>query len=97
MPQRKNLLRQQTWAQGDDSWVEYEPFTVGDRFDPERKTTTREEVMARVKKWNWVDKAGNELPQPEDEPGIFNTLSTYEMSCLIDVVYGFPNETDVKN
>lgn len=98
MPARKNLLRVKTEAaQGADSWIEYVPFTVGERFDPGRQSTTREEVQNRVKKWNWVDNDSNPFPQPEDEPSIFNAITTFEMSVLIDIVFGFQSANDVKN
>ena len=97
MPKRKNLVRQWTWAQGNDSWVEYVPFTVADRFNPERTTNTRDEIVNRVKKWNWTDVDGNPLPQPEDDNTVFDDLTLPEMSCLVDVVMGYPNRDDVKN
>ena len=80
MPERKNLLRQTTYAQGEDSWVEYVPFTFAERFAEVKDKSIRDEVIERVKRWNWVDEKGNELPQPEDEPEIINSV-VCRISC----------------
>jgi hypothetical protein len=97
MVEHKSVLRQHTYAQGDESWVEYVPFTVEERFDTDKQKTMKEEVFDRIKKWNWKDKDGNDLPNPEDEPEILNTRTTYEYACLINVIYSMPDENDVKN
>jgi len=83
--------------QGDDSWVEVVVFTVGERLSLPASIIKNELIKERVIGWNWVDKAGDPLPQPDGTDEMINVLTTFEVAALFDVVIGFPTVDDLKN
>lgn len=95
---RRSVLRIRTpEIQGDDSWVDVIPFTVGERFDIPPGVSKTDIIKERVIGWNWVDKDGEPLPQPDGTDATTKVLTTFELTALFDVVIGFPGVDDLKN
>lgn len=83
--------------QGADSWVEVIPFTVEERFNIPPGMSKTDLIKERVIGWNWVDKDGEALAQPDGSDAMTNALTTFELTALFDVVIGFPGVDDLKN
>jgi hypothetical protein len=101
MPERKAVFRVATTrAQGADSWIDYIPRTIEEALGlvDMPYANNLEEVKARVLRWNWVDKDGNKLPMPEDDPEkAWAGVLTPELSILAVIVTGIPTADDLKN
>lgn len=85
----------------ENSWFEYVPFSVADRFRDDLGTNG-EQTRKRVLAWNFVDENGEPLPQPqtetpEGEPTPFERLTTFEWIGLIKAVFGGHGPSDLKN
>jgi hypothetical protein len=95
---RRSTLQIETpEIQGNDSWVEVIPFTVGERLSIPATFNRMDMIRERVIGWNWVDGDGEPLPQPGGEVDVIQELTTFELAALTDVVLGFPGLDDLKN
>lgn len=100
MPKRKSTVQVYTpAAQGEDSWIEFEPRNLGEALGitPKQYANNLEEVKARVKAWNWVDADGAPLEQPTPDGDVWNCVTNFEMAVLARVVLGMPGEDELKN
>jgi len=104
MPKRKQTV--QAWtreAQGADSWVEFIPVTVEESLGlvpnsmRSEDETRLDELRNRVLRWNWVDVEGNPLPQPEEDPDVWNSCTAAELAILSRIVLGMPTADELKN
>lgn len=88
MPKRQNVKRLVSAAiQGDDSWVEVRKPTVKEAR--EMAGIGGNESLARiVLGWNWVDDEGGPLPQPKDDPNVFELLTADEITFINDALTG---------
>lgn len=54
-------------------------------------------VIGYVADWNWVDDAGQPLPNPRDHPEVVELLTDTELNELLGIIYGGSETDDVKN
>jgi len=100
-PVRRKSIRVKTDEIQENSWIEYVPFSIADRYSETREPAA-DEVKKRVIGWNFADENGEPLPQPqtettEDAPTPFDMLTTFEWVGLIEAVYGGHGPSDLKN
>lgn len=102
MPERQSRKKYDSAkVQGNDSWVLVERMTVADLR--EAQDTPAEQDMEytlglferKVIDWNWVDSDGALMPNPQEDPGVLDTLTDQEFGFLVDCIKG--NEEELKN
>lgn len=103
MPRRQRIKRfESEEIQGDGSYVKCSALTIGERRDI--STFANEEhsemdivewmldiLAANVHEWNWVDDAGEPLPQVVDDPDVVDALTNEEVKFLMDCIKDAPN------
>ncbi|MDY7078011.1 MAG: hypothetical protein SXV54_13935 [Chloroflexota bacterium] len=105
MPKRNRIRRfSSDEVQGKDSWVEVAQLTVGE-IRESREMGMREDfnpfdwgiqlLSTHVMGWNWVNDAGEPLPQVRDNPDVIEQLSDTEAGFLSTCIKG--DQEQVKN
>lgn len=108
MPRRKLITRVKSdEVQGEDSWVDIRRMLWKEikALQKQKKKIDESEdagfevgselILSHIERWNWCDESGVPLPQPEDDPDVFDDLTDEEFSFLADAVAG--NEEERKN
>ena len=108
MPRRKLTTRVDSEeVQGKDSWVDIRRMLWKEikALQKQRKKMEGDEeagfeigselILSHIEQWNWCDENGAPLPQPKDDPDVFDYLTDDEFSFLADAVTG--SEEDRKN
>lgn len=84
--------------QGEDSYVVFRALTV-EEARAYRKTTGSDDdvfeigldaLRTHIVEWNWVDDAGNPLPQPREDPGVIDRLTVEETNFLAQTLITRP-------
>ena len=101
MPRQKRTIQVESPdVQGEGSWVKLSKLTwgeikamrqraqeVGDNADLQFEMG-EDTIRRHVVSWNWADEEGNPLPQPTEDPQIFDSLTDDEFNFLAEVVAG---------
>ena len=106
MPSRKSTIRINAESvQGDDAYVVLRRLTVGEikgamqAPDDEDGLASFQRALKmyhdHVVEWNWVDDAGEPLPQLKDDPAIVDMLTDAETLFLGRALAG--SEQELKN
>ena len=78
----------------------FQHITVGERLEYLADDEINDFIMVRRHLLSWsgiVDNDDRELPDPKDEPGVFDALYLPEMRALALIMWRGPDEADSKN
>lgn len=85
--------------QGEGSFVEFKRLTF-EEMKPvlaAKEHQSWERVKASVVTWNWVDDAGEPLPNPHEHPEVLETLISEEVLFLMRASTQGPDREEEKN
>lgn len=98
MAKRQRTRRVSPTPQGTDSFIEIRELTVGEAkaFQERAKGNQNGEVDAvamealseMVIAWDWVDDDGQPLPQPHNNPDVFDLLIPSEIQFITEALGG---------
>lgn len=101
MPRQKRTIEvDSSRVQGEGSWVRISKMTWGEIKAMRTKAGDvegdsdlafemgEETIVKHVIGWNWADEDEKPLPQPQDDPAVFDTLTDDEFGFLAEAIAG---------
>ena len=101
MPRQKRIIEvDSSRVQGEGSWVRLSKLTWGEIKTMRARSVDAEDdadlqfeigeatITKHVVAWNWADEDGHPLPQPQDDPEVFDTLTDDEFGFLAESISG---------
>ncbi len=94
MPQRQGITRIDCEAvQGPGSYVKVRRLTVGDirllsKGNLDQFEVSESVIRDRIVEWNWADDEGHPLPQVQEDPAVFDSVTDQELTFLAQAIAG---------